>query len=358
MMILPGQTHSIPRRQTLGLKSADLYSTAFGLYEQMWNSIVGMDRRQTLTLINVNRLIGKLVRLNQGWEPFLRRVLYEYRQRRSKANGPLRAKTGSRLSSVPLVGPLAYLRPKDALNGRVKRRERDYALVVTRPVTTVKRSHYERITSHLYHLSKAEEIGMAVTPDGLDVVVDNKRKNGLSNVKTYHVPVKVFIKPGFIQDLYRHLIAPKVNTLALDVSSMPMLSGRMKHAAQQLHRWCRYQKAVGAAEYRKVSAVGEETKERIKSLRKMITTNKLVKFLQTNIVLRCPCCDAPIPVTTDIKTYAPLRIKNGERACPSCGEGLNVGVLLASRASFLAHYAFVHHQLRWRERPNLQGSDR
>lgn len=119
------------------LQGDDLKSTVLGfdLYLSVWNALVSADRQGASPgldelLPNLNKEITRTP-MEDGIKVFLREVVQEYWSRRSKANGPLRFKSELSLSTIPMVGHLASLRPEGPLEVRIKRSVAGYFLVMS-----------------------------------------------------------------------------------------------------------------------------------------------------------------------------------------------------------------------------------
>jgi hypothetical protein len=352
---------TIPKRSLTPVAGEDICAQAFSLATSLFNHLVVLDRRGDLgDGAKIKRALGWVVSTNflgREWLVFVQRIVREYRNRRAKADGPLRFKNPTRMSTVPLAGPLEALRPAGAVNARLRRVGVGYAVCATSLAEILVPDHAERL-ARVYHHSKVEDIGMAATANGLDLLVINHRRDDRGTVESYHIDLKTLIKPGFVQDLYRHMIAPKANTVALDVSMLPASSGRVRAAIWQLHRLLRARKAVGAVEYRKVSPVREEIQDRIALAKAGHQDKSLVRSIRRNLVLKCPHCGAPVGVRLDEKSQVPKALWSNAKVCRSCGIGLSVGDLLAARASFQANYAFFEHVARGKDRPDRLESDR
>ena len=351
---------TIPKRQNIPVIGSGPFAQAFSLATDVHNALVVIDRRGGLgDVTKIKRAVGRILGMNfldKSWLPFANRIVREYRNKREKASGPLRFKSPDRLSTVPLAGPLEALRPAGAVNARLRRTGALYAVCATSHVEVQVPDHAERL-ARVYHHSKIEDIGMAATPEGLDLLVINHHKDR-GTVDAYHVDLKTLIKPGFVQDLYRHMIAPKANTVALDVSMLPASSGRVRAVIWQLHRLLRARSAVGAIAYRKVSPVGEEIQDHVALAKAGHQGKSLVRSIRRNLVLKCPHCGAPVGVGLDEKSQVPKALWCNAKVCRSCGIGLSVGDLLAARASFQANYAFFEHVARGKDRPDRLESDR
>ena len=349
------------KRQQVPIIGDGVHTKAFSLATDVHNAMVVIDRRGDLgDVTKIKRALGRVLGTNfldKSWLPFAERVVREYRNHRAKADGPLRFKSPDRMSTVPLAGPLEALRPAGAVNARLRRTGPGFGLCATFQVEAEVPDHAERL-ARVYHHSKIEDIGMAATPEGLDLLVINHRRDDKGTVESYHIDLKTLVKPGFVQDLYRHMIAPKANTVALDVSMLPASSGRVRAAIQQLHRLLRARKAVGAVEYRKVSPVREEIQDHVALAKAGHQDKSLVRSIRRNLVLKCPHCGAPAGVRLDEKSQVPKALWCNAKVCRSCGIGISVGDLLAARASFQANYAFFEHVARGKDRPDRLESDR
>ena len=352
---------TIPKRSLTPLAGEDICALAFPLATNVHNALVVIDQRGGLgDAVKVKRALGWILStsfLGREWLPFANRVVREYRNHRAKADGPLRVKNPTRMSTVPLAGPLEALRPAGAVNARLLRTGARYAVCATSLAEVQVPDHAERL-ARVYHHSKIEDIGMAATPEGLDLLVINHRRDDKGTVESYHIDLKTLIKPGFVQDLYRHMIAPKANTVALDVSMLPASSGRVQAAIQQLHRLLRARKAVGAVEYRKVSPVREEIQDHVALAKAGHQDKSLVRSIRRNMVLKCPHCGAPVGVRLNEKSQVPKALWYNAKVCLSCGTAISTGDLLAARASFQANYAFFEHVARGKDRPDRLESDR
>ena len=351
---------TLPKRQQVPILGDGVHTKAFSLATDVHNALVVIDRRGDLgDVTKIKRAVGRVLGMNflgKEWTPFAERIVREYRNKRTKTRHPLRFKNPTRMSTVPLAGPLEALRPAGAINARLRRVGPGFGICATFQVVAEVPDHAERL-ARVYHHSKIEDIGMAATPEGLDLLVINHHKDR-GTVDAYHVDLKTLIKPGFVQDLYRHMIAPKANTVALDVSMLPASSGRVRAVIWQLHRLLRARSAVGAIAYRKVSPVGEEIQDHVALAKAGHQGKSLVRSIRRNLVLKCPHCGAPAGVRLDEKSQVPKALWCNAKVCRSCGIGISVGDLLAARASFQANYAFFEHVARGKDRPDRLESDR
>ena len=325
---------------------------ATNVYVETWNALVVVDRRcslgdQAQTLQALNRIIGRAWRSSK-WSPLVKQAIRDYRDTRGAH--PHRMKSAEHLS-LPLVGPLTQL-GQGLVQGRLLVRQGVFFLRGLRDIEATAGRPTERL-SRVYHCSDVEDIGLSATPDGLDIVAINHRAADKGKTTLYHADLKQLVRPGFIQDLYRHIIAPKANTVALDVSMLPIMSGPMKHVVRRLHRLLRARKAESAIEYRKVSPWGEEIQDVLKLAVASRLNPSTVRFLKREAVLKCPHCGAPVAVRLDEKTSAPAHVKRHGAQCGQCRGTFLLGHLLAARASAQVHYAFFEHVVRGEERPTL-----
>jgi len=102
----------------------DLVKVGFDIYLKVWNIVVTSDRQgnslewDSLLPIMDKELAETAV---SDWAPFICEAVQEYRNRRSKANGPLRYKKEGRLSTIPLAGNLARMHPGGSAEIRARR---------------------------------------------------------------------------------------------------------------------------------------------------------------------------------------------------------------------------------------------
>jgi hypothetical protein len=354
---LPGESLICSKRQTHLVGPADLplVAQAFKSYIQIWDALVVLDRQ--------GRLQGApTVLAEESWAPFAHAVVREYRNRRAKATHALRMKSERGLSSVPMVGPLEALLEPLATSGRLKRSGKTFVKLIKTQVERIQGSPLDRL-SRVYHCQDVEDIGLAATPTGLDIVVINRRKpraikagrstavlrEDRGSVKTYHADYKQLLKPGFLQELYRHVIAPKANTVALDVSMLPNVTGNGRHAISLLNRLLRARKVEGTIEFRKVSPMGEDIRGAIDFASASGLGKVQIRLLKKMCVMKCPHCGAPMAMKINPETLTPV---DSMEACLHCRAYVSSGSLLATRASVHAHYAFFEHQVRSKPRPD------
>jgi hypothetical protein len=111
----------------------------FSIYLQIWNSLVTIDRQGSpLDNIDLHPVIYAVTcaTLNDDgsrWLPFAEAVVGEYKERRTLARNPLRFKTENRLSTIPMIGPLASLGFQDDQERRRLLRRKDGTIVAVRP---------------------------------------------------------------------------------------------------------------------------------------------------------------------------------------------------------------------------------
>ena len=377
-MTLPGETLQYHKRKTIpGLspEAKALGDTAFEIGLRVWEILVDLEHRGLLLEASrVSRAVGRVISTGfygKSWRPFADAVVADYLKRTAKTRRGLRKKSASRLGSVPLAGPLAALLPAQVVSARLCRSGSTY---VIKAVFTVERECPDPLKrlERVYHCQDVEDIGLAATPTGLDIVVINRRKprkagsrygtadlrvlrEDRGSVKTYHVDYKKLLRPGFIQELYRHVIAPKANTVALDVSMLPNVTGNGRHAISQLNRLLRARKVEGTIEFRKVSPMGEDIQDTLRFAASSGLRSSQIELLRQMCVLKCSHCGAPTPVGLDPETLTPMQQL---QTCACCQEVVSTGSLLATRASVYAHYAFFEHVLRFKPRPDRIDSDR
>jgi hypothetical protein len=87
---------------------------------------------------------------------------------------------------VPLAGPLKTLWPAGAVNARLCRVGDSYAVRATSMREVEIPTHDERL-GRVYHHSRIEDIGLAVTPEGLDLLVINHRRDDKGTLDVYHL---------------------------------------------------------------------------------------------------------------------------------------------------------------------------
>ena len=110
----------------------------FAIYLQVWNALVALDREDgTLNNTDLRPVLEGAVRATvkdagAKWLPFAEAVVREYQERRALTRNPLRFKNENRLSTIPMIGPLANLGPQDDQERRLLRRK-DGSIVAVRP---------------------------------------------------------------------------------------------------------------------------------------------------------------------------------------------------------------------------------
>lgn len=314
----------------------------------------------------LGRAFGSGIQTRREW-PIIEAAVRDYRNRRAKANGPLRFKKPHRVRLIPAVGYLErevnnLLRAKgvnlhNVLSKRLLRSGRAFVVNVTLKVP--KRDRVEdarrRYQKH-YHRSRIQDVGLCMTPTGLDIMVVNnpQRWNSKRVLDHYHVPVKDVLTPGFLRDLLRTL-TPLVNTLALDESWVPALPGALRSANTELRRWCRAQKAAGAAEFGLVSPVWQEAQETLEYAKSVGFYSEDLRGVlwdvRRSFILKCPHCGAPVALKLDPHTQVPAE---GAVTCSECHVAVPVGLLLATRASALVQDDWLHYG----GAPRTKGLDR
>jgi hypothetical protein len=269
-------------------------------------------------------------------------TIKSYQRARSRAAHPLRFKPLHRVKTVPALGnvlddvilPQATargLRPSDVVSAKLLYREKKvFARVVSTPAPSACWPMLKRL-KRLKHRSSAENVGVAVVPDGVDVVVTNQRKNNVP--KCYHFPLEQVITPHFVQALHRCFVQPRAHTVALDLSMAAQLPPAMNRAARRLIRWFRSRKAAGAVVSGVASPVPGEVQDSLAFAKASGLRSR--RLLRHKVILACPHCGASLAVKLDPKSLSPAP---GVAECVRCGAAPRVGLILAARAS-----AYVQH---------------
>lgn len=302
-----------------------------------WNALVDIDRLGRMA--HVNRELSRT--LGGGWQrgPFADLVSWlvaDYKAKREKSKNPLRKKSRARMKQLPVVGPLIPLvkhvfkthgvNPKNVVNVKVRRRKvGGYAVRYThlepkRPLDDLKR------LSRVYHRGKIQDIGLCVTPTGLDVVIT--QANGKKDT-AFKVEIKDLIKPGFAQNLYRHVVSPKANTVALDETFVPSLPGSLRNANAMLRRELRHGQAVGAIRFAVVSPISREINDALPLAKRAGLSRNTIRLMKTLSVEKCHC-GAPAELRLDPVTLLPVLRRT---KCVACGALMDTGHILATRAS-------------------------
>ncbi len=276
-----------------------------------------------------------------GWQesprgPLVHQAVRDYREKREKSRNPLRKKSWARLKHVPLVGEdhaqaMSVLRTqgvnvKNVVNAMLYCHDHGgYSIHYTFRVPKALPDDVKRL-SRVYHRSRITDIGMCVTPTGLDIVIT--RADGKSDL-IRKVAVKDLITPGFAQDLYRHVIAPTANTVALDETFVPTLPGALRDVNAKIRRWLRSRQAVGAIVFAGVSPVAEEIRDAEVYAKKAGVPRSTRRLHRTLSVEKCPC-GAPADLRLDPVTLIPVLRRT---KCVECGAVMDTGHILATRAS-------------------------
>ena len=361
------------RKSTLGgysdtpqaIEALDTFTQAFNVAAQV-DRIGDLDDATYLSRA-LGKSFGRGYRTRREW-PIVEAAVRDYRNRRAKANGPLRFKKPHRVKHIPAVGYLErdvneVLRANgvnlhNVLSKRLCRAGRAFVVNVTLkvPKRDPKEDARRRFQRH-YHRSRIQDVGLCMTPTGLDIMVVNnpQRWDSKRVLDHYHVPVKDVVAPGFLRDLYRALIAPLANTVALDESWVPALPGALRSANTELRRWCRAQKAAGAAEFGVVAPVWREAQETLEYAKSVEFDSKTLRGVlwdvRRNFILKCPHCGAPVALKLDPHTQVPAE---GAVTCSECHVAVPVGLLLATRASALVQDDWLHYG----GAPRTKGLDR
>jgi hypothetical protein len=301
------------------------------------NTVVDIDHQGQMA--HVNRGLARV--FGGGWQrsknaPLINWVVATYEKTRAKSQHPLRKKTISRFKHLPAVGPLKSfvkqvfrargINPKNVQNAMVYRHKHGgYSVHFTELVPRRERNDKQRL-SRVVHKGRVQDIGLCVTPTGLDIVIT--QADGKKDLLR-KVAVEDLITPGFAQDLYRHVIAPKANTVALDETFVPRLSGALRDANAQIRRWLRSRQAVGAIEFAVVSPVSREIEDALVVARRANVSKGTQRLMKTLNVQKCPC-GAPADLRLDPVTLIPVLRRT---KCVECGAVMDTGHVLATRAS-------------------------
>jgi DNA-directed RNA polymerase subunit RPC12/RpoP len=271
--------------------------------------------------------------------PMVLRALRDYRDRRAKSQRPLRWKSERRLKTVPVIGePGARIR-------KIGRHYVKHHLVST-PVPDPK-VRYAALMQRVVRRCDINEIGLTMTPTGLAITITNDRKK--NRCRLLHIDVLTVTTPGFAQALFRHPLFQKANTVALDESMVPSLSGALRSVNTEIRRWFRSRKAVGAIEFGLVSRVRTETQESIAFLKECNLGTRVLRtglrLLRREAILRCPHCGSHVVLKLDPQTLVPT---GASAPCTECGVMLSAGHLLATRASAYVLYDWLYGHLEGR----------
>lgn len=303
----------------------------------------------TLNVLPDIERAGRLDRVNRelarihgcGWQktelgPVILQGLQDYREKREKSQKPLRKKSWARLKHVPLVGDayaqaMKILRTQGVHGKNVETAmllchdHGGYSIHYTLRVTKVVPDDVKRL-SRVYHKGRVQDIGLCVTPTGLDIVIT--QADGKKDLLR-KVAIEDLIKPGFVQDLYRHVIAPKANTVALDETFVPRLSGALRDANAQIRRWLRSRQAVGAIVFAVVSPISREIDDALPFAKQAGVSRNTLRLMKALSVQKCPC-GAPADLRLDPVTLIPVLRRT---KCVECGALMDTGHVLATRAS-------------------------
>lgn len=315
------------------------------IYGRAWNVCASVDRRGRLEDTRylhqrLGREFGAYLQERPEW-PLVAQTIRSYQRARRRATHPLRFKPRHRVKSAPLMDTVLDeilpqvkargVRAADILSAKLLYRgDQVFARLVHAPEPRPRWAMLDRI-KRLKHRSSAENVGVAVVPDGVDVVVTNQRKYNIP--KCYHIAVEHVIAPGFAQEFYRRFVQPKAHTVALDLSMVSQLSPEMQRATRQLVRWNRSRKAEGAVVAGVASPIPGEVRSTLAHAKASGLTSR--RLLRREVILACPHCGASLAVKLDPKSLSPAP---GVAECVRCGAAPRVGLILAARAS-----AYVQH---------------
>ena len=349
----PSSTQEQCRRGLIPTRDA---SEPFWVYETSWNICVWADRKghmgdQRYLMAALARAFGKGLQDRPEY-PMIQKTVRDYCNRRAKAQGPLRLKHGKRLKTVPVVGEDATTLAQDAyqkhgidptkvVHARLRRMGRRFALNFTRKTPVPDQlERLRNLKNRLIRRSDIEEVGYSTGPEGVDVMVTNTRVK--KRVKLYHFAVETVIVPGFALELHR-CFSRKANTVALDESRLPLLSGALRSVNSEIRRRSRSQQAVGAIGFGLVSTIREEAQEAITYAKSLgletRTLRTTLRGLRSEFLAKCPYCGGNVALKLDPQTLIPT----GEsEPCDDCNRLLRVGYLLATRASSSVLYDYIY----------------
>lgn len=344
--VLPRETAAPRRRMKRSPKRVNpRWDDVKRTYLLTMNALPDIERAGRMP--HVNRELAGF--LGGGWQkskrgPLVERAVQDYREKREKSQNPLRKKSWARLKHVPLVGDdyvqaMKILRTQGVHGKNVVKAmlychdHGGYSIHYTLRVPKVVPDDVKRL-SRVYHKGKIQDIGLCVTPTGLDIVIT--QADGKRDVLR-KVAISDLITPGFAQDLYRHVIAPKANTVVLDETFVPQLSGALRDTNSQIRRWLRSRQAVGAVVFAVVSPVSREIEDALVVARRANVSKRTQRLMKTLNVQKCPC-GAPADLRLDPVTLIPVLRRT---KCVECGAVMDTGHILATRAS-------AYHLDNWR----------
>lgn len=326
------------RRQSRAAKRLNISGDAvLDISLLAWNALVDIDRMGRMA--NVNRELSRT--FGGGWQKTsnaatIIQVRRDYEERRAKSKNPLRKKTAARMKQLPTapatdaiiaqVFKAQGINPKNVLHAKLRRLANGgYAVRYTHLEPRKPLDDLKRLT-RLKHRGTIQDFGLSFTPTGLDIVVT--QANGKKD-KAMKVAVKDLIKPGFAQDLFRHVIAPKANTVALDETFVPTLSGPIRNANADMRRWLRSRQAVGAIRFAVVSPVKREIDDALTRAKAVGVSRNTIRLMKVLSVEKC-LCGAPVELRLDPVTLIPVLRRT---KCVECGAVMDTGHVLATRAS-------------------------
>jgi hypothetical protein len=134
----PSPVENSPQREEFPLPptTTPLAMAGFAIYRQLWNILVGIDRQDgSLNNRDLRPVLKEAIQtilMDEGakWLPFAEAVVREFQERRSKCPRGLRYKAENRLSTIPVVGPLAILGLDSHHDRRILRRKGGAIVVI------------------------------------------------------------------------------------------------------------------------------------------------------------------------------------------------------------------------------------
>lgn len=365
---LPGDIAKDRVRKTFTIPSADDQKALQGFFAvatRAWGACVRSDRSTGLQGHSLSTTLG--VEFPYVWRknreaPLINAVVRTYRNRRNKSLHPLRFKSEKSLrDTIPFIPSLmghmlkGQIHGSNVVHAKVRRdKHGHFTICATIRIPKVERD-LEAGVSRTYKKTTVIEVGLAPAPDGLHMLVYqwpkgwitpgwlnegwcDKRGHSYDATKAPKeenplrelvFPHEEFTMPGFPQVLHQQLLAMHVNTMSLDLSMLPKMSGASAEASRRLDHWLKSRQAVGANVIRRVSTVTADARKAEKGALHIGQPAKYAKIHRRIRYLKCPACGGWVPMKLDAHTQVPTE---GPVRCNSCHLSMSVGLLLAHRA--------------------------
>ena len=216
----------------------------------------------------------------------------------------------------------------------------------------------------------AEDIGLAVTPEGITVSrrtvrgavvkgyrnidgnwptlrrvsADNFRPAQAHHYPTHHlIPMDLVLDKDFADNLWAVLTVRTPRSISFERSMAPNSPRKLVSAFKQLVSDFRKRSAVSAIAFKECSSLGEENQKTHSYWRSTgLFDGRTLRPLLSEALVECPHCGSWTTLRVNSHTGAPLQTRT---RCTCCTRSLRVGEILADRARSRGTHAWEQNSV-------------